>query len=76
MFPTGTIVTTITTDRIRTAEAVRRANFATGAEPAAPRRVRRAGRLATRRAILGLRRYARWYARVNEWPAEPRTAAH
>jgi hypothetical protein len=53
MFPTGTIVTTITTDRIR-----------------------RAGRLATRRAILGLRRYARWYARVNERPAEPRTAAH
>ena len=73
MFPTGTIATIITTDRIRTAEAARRAH---SAESAAPPRVRRLGRSATRRAILGLRRYARWYARVNERPAEPRTAAH
>jgi hypothetical protein len=72
MFPTGTIATIIATDRPGAPEPARRAG---SVEPAA-RGVRRLGRLATRRAILGLRRYARWYARVNEWPAEPRTAGH
>jgi len=42
MYPTSSVVATITTDRIREAEAARRANR--NAEPAEPRRWRRRAR--------------------------------
>jgi len=54
MFPTGTIVTIVTTDRIRSAENARRAN-STSTAPAKPMRTRCLRRLATRVAAPGLR---------------------
>jgi hypothetical protein len=55
MYPTSSVVTTVTTDRIREAESARRATRSSITESAAPRRSRRLRGLATRIAAPGLR---------------------
>ena len=55
MFPTSTVVTSITADRIRAAETARRASSNhTNTQPASRRRSRRL-RIAMRVALSGLR---------------------
>jgi hypothetical protein len=55
MYPTSTVVTSITSDRIGAAETARRANRSHHAEEAAPRHSRRPPNRALRIAFLGLR---------------------
>ena len=55
MYLSTSIVTAITTDRLREAEAAHLANRSTDAAPATPRRSRRLRSLATRIAAPGLR---------------------
>ena len=55
MFPTGTIVNTITSDRLRKAETARLARRGSDEQPRTRRRSRRFRALATRVAFAALR---------------------
>jgi hypothetical protein len=55
VFPTGTIVTTITTDRLHKAEAARLARRHTDEQPPTRRRARRLRALAMRVTFAALR---------------------
>jgi hypothetical protein len=55
MYPTSTVVTTITTDRLREADTARRASRSNNPQAAKPQRSRQLRRLATRIAAPGLR---------------------
>ena len=55
MFPTGTVVTAITTDRLREADTARLARRATDEQPRTRRRPRRLRALASRVVFAALR---------------------